>query len=392
MRLGAVLGMALGWLGDPRAVVLVVLLGVVVLGGGRRWLQAVRLRRAVRRLAEPDVRPVEIRTLGEHGREGLLLMELFRLLETAPEAAQREAAGQALARLWERDQLVAEEEKAIVTRGFEVDWRARRRYPAGVSRPVPIVVRFGVPFLRSEGPGVRPEQLEWSYRIQGAERASLETDSAWRAGPIEVCVEVNMDDLPRASASPRRLVLQAKVRAAGGLSSHWEHALPHVAFPFEVDPRLEVNALLALPDAARGARFQAAIALEEEVKDEGTSSRFVPVGSDLMLRDPPFLVLRTPLPCDVACRVGVEIEGQPGVVPAGTLVVAGQGVEAAPGRVVHAWSPDPGAPWPMDRPGVCRLRLALIPDPGIGWADPDVRSVWPEALKTGWSEVAVVRR
>jgi hypothetical protein len=103
-----------GWLSEPRAAVLLVLVGVVAIGGGRRWLQAVRARRAVDRLADPDVTPEEIRALGEHGREGLI--ELFRLLETAPDAPRREAAGAALSRLWERDQLVAEEEKAIVTR------------------------------------------------------------------------------------------------------------------------------------------------------------------------------------------------------------------------------------------------------------------------------------
>lgn len=385
------LAMALQWLGEPRAWVLLVLLGVVGLGGGRRWLHALLARRLVARLADPDVSAEEIREVGEYGREGL--MELFRLLETVPDAAQREAAGAALARLWERDQLVTEEEKAVVTRGFDVQWRARRRYPGALSGPLPIVVRFGVPFLRPEGPGVRPEQLEWSYRIAGAGRASLETDSAWQSGPIDACVDVELGDVPRAPAAGRRLVLQAKARTAGGLTGRWEHALPHVAFSIELDPRLEVSALLVLPDAGRASRFAEAVSLEGPAREANDPPRFAALGPDLVLRDPPALVLQTPMPCDLACRLGVEIEGYPGLVPAGALVVPGQGVEGMPpGRLVHPWSPDPEARSPIDRPGRYRMRLVLTPDAERGWAHPDVRSIWPEALVTGWREVEVIRR
>ena len=43
------------WLGEPRAAVLIVLFLVVGIGGGRKLLQGWRGRKAVVRLAEPDV-------------------------------------------------------------------------------------------------------------------------------------------------------------------------------------------------------------------------------------------------------------------------------------------------------------------------------------------------
>jgi len=48
------------WLSEPRTTVLVVLGGVVVLGGGRKLMQAWKARKAVARLSEPDITPREI--------------------------------------------------------------------------------------------------------------------------------------------------------------------------------------------------------------------------------------------------------------------------------------------------------------------------------------------
>jgi len=46
----------------------------------------------------------------------------------------------------------------------------------------------------------------------------------------------------------------------------------------------------------------------------------------------------------------------------------------------------------IDRPGEVRLRLHLAADPDLGWADPDIRSIWPEPLTTNWAPARVVRR
>ena len=47
---------------------------------------------------------------------------------------------------------------------------------------------------------------------------------------------------------------------------------------------------------------------------------------------------------------------------------------------------------PIDRPGERRIRLVLIADPELGWADPDVRSIWPGTLMTEWAPVKAIRR
>ena len=39
-----------------------------------------------------------------------------------------------------------------------------------------------------------------------------------------------------------------------------------------------------------------------------------------------------------------------------------------------------------------RLRIWLEVDPGGGWADPDIRSIWPGRTETDWVLVEIVRR
>jgi hypothetical protein len=46
----------------------------------------------------------------------------------------------------------------------------------------------------------------------------------------------------------------------------------------------------------------------------------------------------------------------------------------------------------IERPGTRRLRARLVADADRGWADPDVRSVWPGVIETGWVEAEVIRR
>lgn len=46
----------------------------------------------------------------------------------------------------------------------------------------------------------------------------------------------------------------------------------------------------------------------------------------------------------------------------------------------------------VERPGMRRLRIWLEVDPGGGWADPDIRSIWPGRTETDWVLVEIVRR
>ena len=79
--------------------------------------------------------------------------------------------------------------------------------------------------------------------------------------------------------------------------------------------------------------------------------------------------------------------------------MSGQGLPhhgpAASQAMIRRFDLGPIPPLPgtvIDRPGVRRMRLLLKADPELGWADPDVRSVWPGQSETNWVEVEIVRR
>ncbi len=354
-----------------------------VLGGGRKLLHGMQARKAHSRLAEADVTPAEIADSARFGREGLI--DLFRLLETARDADRREAAGRALASLWKRDELVAEEEKAIVRRGFSATWRARRRYPCGLAASIPIRIDYGVPFLRDEAGEVAPGDLAWSHRITGAERASLEEFSPWTTGRGVAAFSVDPSDF--AGSGPHRLVLQARVRTEG-LSDRWELELPHIPFTFELDPLLRVEALLASHDQEREAAMSGAVELGRGQRSEDTPPRFVPLNDDLVLRDPPLLAVRRPLPCDLSHGLYIEFEGVPGRFAAGEVIV----IQGSPSKTFLLELRTPLPPGAIERPGEIRLRAILEADAHRGWAEPDVRSIWPETIVTNWEPARVVRR
>ena len=46
----------------------------------------------------------------------------------------------------------------------------------------------------------------------------------------------------------------------------------------------------------------------------------------------------------------------------------------------------------FERPGRRAMRLTLEPIPEFGWADPEIRSIWPGRMQTDWLEVEIVRR
>jgi hypothetical protein len=284
---------------------------------------------------------------------------------------------------------VAEEEKAIVTRGFIATWQARRRYPRALRGPIPIAVDYGIPFLREHPDEVGPANLEWSHRILGSERASLEIFSPWTPGPGRVVFALEPGDFP--ANGPHRLVLQVRVRTRS-LTSHWELDLPHVPFSFEFDPVLRVEALLTLPDAHREGVFARAARLVLTASDE--PSHLV-LNDRWALREPPVLAVTTPLPCDLAHRLSLEFEGLDKVVSAGSITLSGQGGTAPEHqegvRTFALGRLQPLGEVTFDRPGAHRVRAVLTADPDLGWADPDVRSVWPGTITTDWCTVRVVR-
>ncbi len=382
------------WLAEPRTGVLAVLGLVVAVGGGRRLLHAAAARKAIARLSRPDVSPQAVEEAARFGRAGL--HELFRLQSEAASVPVRDAAARALAILWSEDELIAEEEQALTRRAFNVDWTARRRYPRGLNCEIPIRVRYGLPFLASDGPGLTTDHLAWSHRISGARRAAIEEESPPTPGAGDVAFTIVPADFE--TDGPHRLALQARVRTVG-LTDSWQIELPHVPFNFEFDPRLAVDSLLASPDAAREGVMRHAVRLEEAAADAGSTPRFFPLGGELMIRNPPRLIVSSHLPHDLAHHVWIEIEGVDGRIPGGTLIVHGRSIrddQPAPGRPTrHELTATSGTIAPgsaLDRTGRRSIRVILTADPDLGWTDPEVRSVWPGDVATDWAAVDVVRR
>ncbi len=254
---------------------------------------------------------------------------------------------------------------------------------------------YEIPFLADDGRHVGPNDLEWSHRVLGARRAALEEFSPWAAGRGHLVFSIIPDDFP--TNGPHRLVLQTRVRPTG-LSSSWEIELPHVPFSFEFDPILRLDAILTLPDADRDETISHAIKLAAVFGRTDEPARHVPLGGEWILRNPPRLCVATPLPSDLAHVLSIELDGTPGHFPAGSLILSGQGLpHPGPDQVeliVRRFDLGPVPPMPVgaiERPGVRRMRLRLKADPEFGWADPDVRSVWPGEMETNWVEAEIVR-
>lgn len=378
------------WLGEPRNTVFLVLASALLFGGGRKLLQWWRARTIVARLGEPSLTAEAIEAASCHGRAPV--MDLFRILTTAESEPLRWAAGRALAVLWAQDNLIVEEEKALLLRGFATTWRARRRYPRQLHAPIPISISYGVPFLTETGMGVGPENLEWSHRIMGTRRATHESFTPWKGGAGHATFDLIPNDFD--TNGPHRLVLQARARTSG-LTDAWELDLPQIPFHIEFDPALNPDALFTLADASRGEALARAVELEPIKANESEAAKYLPLNEEFAFRDAPQLRVTTPLPCDLAHTVEVEIEGVSGRFAGGSVVVSGQGSIPEPQTESRRFPLGPIEAFPheaIDRPGTRRVRAILKADPDRGWGDPDIRSIWPGTLETDWVNVEVVRR
>ena len=131
----------------------------------------------------------------------------------------------------------------------------------------------------------------------------------------------------------------------------------------------------------------------------GEATTYLSLGDEWTLRNPPRLAVKLPLPCDLAHTISVEFEGIPERFTAAAYSSAGRGCpertlrkEAA---VVQHFTLGPVAPMPsgvIERPGLRRMRVWLEPALDRGWADPEIRSIWPGRIATEWVEVEIVRR
>jgi len=383
------------WFSEPKTAIWIALGVALLFGGGRKLSAWWKARKAVARLGESDVTSDEIEEVAEHGRAGVY--ELLRIFSSSPDPPARRAAGRALARLWLLDQLVAEEEQAIIRRGYSVTWNARRRYPRALVGEIPITVSYDVPFLEDGGRRVGPANLAWSHRVTGARRAALEEFSPWTTGPGRGAFSIFPGDFE--TNGPHRLVLQTRIRTTG-LTDSWELEPPHEPFSFEFDPNLRLDALLALPDAARDELVSQAIRLERtDATGESERANYLALSAEWTIRNPPTLAVRPPLPSDLAHTIWLEFEGIEGRFGGGTLVLSGQGLpkphSPSADAVTRLFALGPVAPLPsgvIERPGTRQMRAWLEPNLERGWADPKVRSIWPGKIHTNWVDVQILRR
>ena len=373
---------------DPRRWVFMAVVAFLAVGGGRKWLAGRRGLRMAGRLAENQATTEEIRAAHKYGRT--VSRELFQIMTEGPSAEHRLAATEALVRLWRADELIPEEEKAIVTRALVAEWQIRRKYPRGLTGPIEITAIFGMPPLADlELTEWLARHLRWQYRVSGTRRAA---DDAWQAAPIafpRCSIEIMPEDFPE--DGPHRLLLHLRV-ATESLTDNWQIDLPAQSTSFEWDDHLQPKALATLPDSQRAAQWAAAIGFVVSTSDDGAPV-FLRLDEQFAIQNPPMPVLKRPLPCDLAHRVVIEFDGLNGRWHAGEWL-----------SVAH-WLGDDGDAfytWPTEATclappathlhgGTYRMRVVLEPTPERGWSDPLIRSVWPEIIVSGWVDVSVVR-
>ena len=146
-------------------------------------------------------------------------------------------------------------------------------------------------------------------------------------------------------------------------------------------------------------QIEQAIRLEPGEARDGEPATYLPLSAQWTIRNPPLLAVTTPLPCDLAHAISIEFEGVAQPARAGVLILSGQGLRprsphdagTAVARVPleEITSIDSSS---IDRAGRKRVRVVLEAVPENGWADPDIRSIWPGMTRTNWVEVEIVRR
>lgn len=383
---------------DPRRWLFLAVVVFLVVGGGRKWLHGRRGRALADQLADGTATIDEIRDSHRFGR--FVVHDLFRVLTDGPSPDRRQAALESLVRLWKADELIAEEEKAIVTRAFVTNWRIRRKYPRGLSGRLAIKVDYGLPETGDEELNRWIiDHLEWSHRLTGTRRA---TDDQWRtleSRKSGAHFEIVPADFPE--DGPHRLILHTRVTVRG-LTDQWQLELPAQATSFEWDDHLQAGALAGMPDAARAGRWREMFGAWETDPNEAGAGHSE-IDDRFVLSYPPepmisFLrpdMTRASMPCDLAHQVYLEFESVEGRWRLGDWILAAT-AEACQGDAAFFRMPPQipatsNAPR-LERAGKYRGRFVLEPCPELGWSDPAIRSVWPETITSDWFEVEIVRR
>ncbi|MBI1323889.1 hypothetical protein GC170_12000 [bacterium] len=383
---------------DPRRWLFLAVVGFLAIGGGRKWLHGRKGRALADKMADGNASVEEIRQSHRFGR--IVVHDLFRVLTEDATPDRRRAALEALVRLWKADELIPEEEKAIVTRSFMTNWQIRRKYPRGLSSPLTIRVDYGLPETGDQDLDAWIRQhLEWSHRLTGTRRAS---DDQWRkleSPKPGSLFEIIPADFPE--DGPHRLILHPRMHVRG-LTDNWQLDLPAQTTSFEWDDHLQTGALKGMPDSTRASqwremlRVRSANASESDPVHTEIDDRFA-----LSFPPEPMISFLRPgmphaaLPCDLAHQVFLEFESVDGRWCLGEWILASNSElcegDAAFFRMPQKFRSAEDAPR-LERAGTYRGRFVLEPRPELGWSDPAIRSVWPESITTGWFDVEVVRK
>ncbi len=373
----------LHWLFQPRTLVFAILVFGLLLGGGARLRRAIAARRAARRLSDGEVAPDEIEAAAQHGRAAL--PELMDLLGPGVDATRRMAAARALSRLWAADQLVAEEEQAVVARGHDVHWRARRVYPRALTGNVLVRIEVVIPVIEDTmNPSVKSANLELSARLRGARRLAYESPSPWQPSTGPLAFDLNPADFP--GRGPHLLELHSAIRTRD-LSSLWQFELPTSSFRIEFDDHLRVDAIFTLHDADREALIQNAVSLD--CTGAPANEPYHLLDETLALARPLVLGIGAPLPCDMVHQVELEFEGHASL-PCGTFEWVTSDSRSAPASMPLTPVPSKTRlPLPT---GWHKVRAILTPDAHQAWINPDTRALWPGRVVTNWVDLEILRR
>lgn len=378
-------------IGDPRRWVFIAVVAFLLLGGARKWLAASRGRKMADRIADGHASLDEIRQAARHGRT--VLPDLLATLADGKSEDLKSAALQSLVELWRADELIAEEEKAIITRAFQIIWKQRRKYPRDYDGKFQIHALMCLPKIHDEScRNWLSQHLRWETRVTGTRKA---TDDQWRVIPhseMQLQIHIESRDFPEDCV--HRVMFFTRV-STNELTSNWTLDLPGQATTFEWDQHLKSGALKADFDEKEATIMQEALAWERNAEPDTMQPQLVAISSGFAIHRPPLAILTVPLPRDIAHEAVLEIEEVSSNIKLKSYVIASRGSVTTPHKqrkvipLEIAGLIDDSA---ISRAGKYRARINLQPKSEMGWADPEIRSVWPGPLASPWVEIEIVRR
>lgn len=379
---------------DPRRWMFIAIVAFLVIGGGRKWLKSVHGRRISDKIADGTASPEEIRSSFQFGR--IVVADLLQVLTEGKTPEIRNSAFESLVQLWKADELISEEEKAIVTRSVQIEWHQRRKYPRALTGSFQISARLGFPDTADQTVNQwLQSHLQFSRRLTGSRRAAYEV---WQAVPhhsADVQAELHAGDFPEDQV--HRIALFVKVKT-DDLTSSWELELPAFPTSFEWDRHLNLNALAGPAIDSEMATIQNAFNWRtNQISNSQENPRIVPISDSFAIRNPPDLYVELPMPRDLSHQAFIEIKGCESLIPAGSWIMATRNkIDPSANSEIKCqnWSIAPDSIVADDKighGGKFELRVVLEPSPERGWSDPEIRSVYPNQIKTAWTEIEIVR-